>query len=201
MVEEGRCWWYRKYAPGDTTLEGLEREARDSKRGLWADPAPIPPWVYRKARRGQSLDLSDLVLLDAETDSGSSSRSPPLMGTIEQDFPSSTSTSPYPVIGDRKSHIYHRLDCPNYSQVRHGIEWRGIVLEGQPVPPREWRKRSSHFSPVAEFSGCVAELSKVRADPHSTKPGLMPGGHSLGRKVEYRRFRWSAQRRPTGYKR
>ena len=24
---------------------------------------------------------------------------------------------PYPVIGNRKNHIYHRPDCPNYSQV------------------------------------------------------------------------------------
>jgi micrococcal nuclease len=61
LVEDGWCWWYRKYAPDDTVLEGLEKEAREVKKGLWADPAPIPPWVYRKARRGQSLDLSDLV--------------------------------------------------------------------------------------------------------------------------------------------
>ena len=26
----GWCWWYRKYAPGDTVLEGLETEARDA---------------------------------------------------------------------------------------------------------------------------------------------------------------------------
>ena len=26
-------------------LEGLEREARVAKKGLWADPAPIPPWA------------------------------------------------------------------------------------------------------------------------------------------------------------
>jgi micrococcal nuclease len=63
LVKEGWCWWYRKYAPGDTVLEGLEKEAREAKKGLWVDPAPIPPWVYRKARRGQSLDLSDLVPL------------------------------------------------------------------------------------------------------------------------------------------
>jgi hypothetical protein len=42
---------YRKYAPLDTELESLEQQARDAKRGLWADPAPIPPWVYRKVRR------------------------------------------------------------------------------------------------------------------------------------------------------
>jgi endonuclease YncB( thermonuclease family) len=50
LVKGGWCWWYRKYAPGDTVLEGLEKEARDAKKGLWADPSPIPPWVYRKAR-------------------------------------------------------------------------------------------------------------------------------------------------------
>ena len=34
-----RCrwrWWYRKYALEDTVLEGLEKEARDAKQGLWA---------------------------------------------------------------------------------------------------------------------------------------------------------------------
>lgn len=24
LVKQGSCWWYRKYAPGDTGLEGLE---------------------------------------------------------------------------------------------------------------------------------------------------------------------------------
>jgi endonuclease YncB( thermonuclease family) len=43
LVKGGWCWWYRKYAPGDTVLEGLEKDARDAKKGLWADPAPIPP--------------------------------------------------------------------------------------------------------------------------------------------------------------
>jgi hypothetical protein len=42
-------------------LQGLEKEAREAKKGLWVDPAAIPPWVYRKTRRGQSLDLSDAV--------------------------------------------------------------------------------------------------------------------------------------------
>ena len=26
MVKEDWCWWYRKYMPGDTVLEGLEKE-------------------------------------------------------------------------------------------------------------------------------------------------------------------------------
>ena len=51
LVQQGWCWWYRKYAPGDTVLEGLENEAREAKRGLWADPRPVPPWEWRKRTR------------------------------------------------------------------------------------------------------------------------------------------------------
>ena len=58
-------------------LEGLEREAREAKKSLWVDPAPIPQWVYRKAGRGQSLDLSDLVPLESEPERSGTSRSPP----------------------------------------------------------------------------------------------------------------------------
>jgi hypothetical protein len=117
LVKDGWCWWYRKYAPGDTVLEGLEKEAREAKKGLWVDPAPIPPWVYRKAKRGQSLDLSDMVPLESGTEGSAATRVPPLLDTGESDSVSATATSPYPIIGNRKSHIYHRADCPNYSQV------------------------------------------------------------------------------------
>ncbi|HJT20095.1 MAG TPA: thermonuclease family protein [Nitrospira sp.] len=53
LVKDGWCWWYRKYAPGNVILEELERRARGSGLGLWADPNPIPPWVYRKTRLPQ----------------------------------------------------------------------------------------------------------------------------------------------------
>jgi endonuclease YncB( thermonuclease family) len=44
LVKQGWCWWYRRYAPGDTVLERLERDAREERIGLWADPQPVPPW-------------------------------------------------------------------------------------------------------------------------------------------------------------
>ena len=50
LVKDG-WWWYRKYTPEDTVLEGLEREAREAKKGLWADPQPVPPWEWRKRTR------------------------------------------------------------------------------------------------------------------------------------------------------
>ena len=51
LVRGGWCWWYRKYAPGNTTLQRLEAEARESKMGLWVDPHPVPPWEWRKSGR------------------------------------------------------------------------------------------------------------------------------------------------------
>jgi micrococcal nuclease len=52
LVKQGWCWWYRKYAPGDTLLEGLEKDAREAKKGLWADPQPVPPWEWRRYDAG-----------------------------------------------------------------------------------------------------------------------------------------------------
>ena len=51
LVKQGWCWWYRKYAPGDTVLEGLEKDARETRKGLGTDPHPVPPWEWRKRSR------------------------------------------------------------------------------------------------------------------------------------------------------
>ena len=51
LVRAGLAWWYRRYAPGDSELQRLEREARETKRGLWADRAAVPPWDWRRAKR------------------------------------------------------------------------------------------------------------------------------------------------------
>jgi micrococcal nuclease len=50
LVNDGWCWWYRKNAPGNTVLEGLQTEAREAKRGLWVDLRPVPPWEWRKRK-------------------------------------------------------------------------------------------------------------------------------------------------------
>ena len=54
LVKQGWCWWYRKYAPRDTVLEGLEHEARAGRKGLWADPQPVPPWEWRMRKEDRS---------------------------------------------------------------------------------------------------------------------------------------------------
>ena len=117
LVSDGWCWWYRKYAPGDTELEQLEKRAREARKGLWVDPAPIPPWVYRKTRRGLSLEPSDLLPLEADTEGKTSSHGPPQPGQVQPNPLPETSLLSYRIIGNHRSHIYHRPDCPNYSQV------------------------------------------------------------------------------------
>jgi hypothetical protein len=46
QIRRGMVWAYRKYAH-DQALFALEQEAKNTKRGLWADPHAIPPWEYR----------------------------------------------------------------------------------------------------------------------------------------------------------
>src|SRR5215831_6428279 len=59
LVKQGWCWWYRKYAPGNVILEELERRARGTGLGIWADSAPIPPWEWRKARRESLAEVNE----------------------------------------------------------------------------------------------------------------------------------------------
>ena len=47
---------------GGTVLEGLETEVREAKKGLWADPQPVPPWEWRQLRRSLPSYLPRLPL-------------------------------------------------------------------------------------------------------------------------------------------
>src|SRR5437899_4902962 len=54
LLRAGLAWWYRKYVPNRVDLAALEEEARTAKRGLWVDPDPVPPWCWRKQKKGQA---------------------------------------------------------------------------------------------------------------------------------------------------
>lgn len=56
QLSVGLAWWYRKYAREQTPedrgrYESEELEARARRVGLWRDPAPEPPWDFRRAKR------------------------------------------------------------------------------------------------------------------------------------------------------
>lgn len=51
QVKAGMVWVYDKYANGYANLYPLQKSAQASKRGLWADAAPTPPWQWRMSKR------------------------------------------------------------------------------------------------------------------------------------------------------
>ncbi len=51
LVLNGWCWWSRQYAANDLALQQAEEVAKVTKKGLWADPDPVPPWLYRRRLR------------------------------------------------------------------------------------------------------------------------------------------------------
>jgi len=50
LLSAGLAWHY-KYYSRDPELAKLEFEARSAKRGLWAEPDPVPPWEWRRQNR------------------------------------------------------------------------------------------------------------------------------------------------------
>ena len=51
LLRRGLVWHHAQQAPGDTTLERLERQARSAERGLWSQSSPTPPWEWRRSAR------------------------------------------------------------------------------------------------------------------------------------------------------
>ncbi len=50
LLRQGMAWHYRRYS-GNASWTALEDSARGAHAGLWADPAPVAPWEWRKAKR------------------------------------------------------------------------------------------------------------------------------------------------------
>lgn len=52
MVVDGWAWHYKQYSK-DKELADAEASAKVAKKGLWADPNPVPPWEYRKTAKAK----------------------------------------------------------------------------------------------------------------------------------------------------
>lgn len=50
MVRLGMAWHFEKYSK-DTALRAAQIDARAARRGLWIDPAPVPPWEWRSLKK------------------------------------------------------------------------------------------------------------------------------------------------------
>ena len=51
QVRRGYAWTFVRYTGPNSPLYALENEARMNRRGLWADPASVPPWEWRRNGR------------------------------------------------------------------------------------------------------------------------------------------------------
>ena len=56
QISAGLAWWHRAYASEQSAsdrraYEAAEREAMESRTGLWNDASRVPPWEWRRARR------------------------------------------------------------------------------------------------------------------------------------------------------
>jgi micrococcal nuclease len=108
LVKEGLAWWYCKYS-ADQSLAQLEIEAREARRGLWQDPKPVPPWVFRKRQRGQSVSRDEMSCFPTMPAPGAMPLAP---GSTE-----SQELITLPVIGNKRSGKYHLPHCSGYSQI------------------------------------------------------------------------------------
>jgi len=52
LVRAGLAWWYEYFAPSEAELQSLQNEARQAKQGIWSQPNPVPPWEFRRSKRG-----------------------------------------------------------------------------------------------------------------------------------------------------
>lgn len=50
LLKEGLAWW-RRSASSDAGLEVVEELARASRKGLWADSNPVPPWKWKDTKK------------------------------------------------------------------------------------------------------------------------------------------------------
>lgn len=58
QVSDGVAWHFRRYEREQEPAARVryaraEASARQSRRGLWRDPDPLPPWVFRSRLRSQ----------------------------------------------------------------------------------------------------------------------------------------------------
>jgi len=57
QVRRGMAWVIDRYST-DKGLNTIQDEAREARRGLWADSSPIEPWVWRRRHEVEARDPS-----------------------------------------------------------------------------------------------------------------------------------------------
>lgn len=93
IIRNGYAWVYNQYCkkPFCDEWNLLEKQAKRSRRGLWADSSPTPPWDWRKNKRNASKP------------------------SYNKPTPPKASQGTGPYHGNTKSKVYHSSDCRWYN--------------------------------------------------------------------------------------
>lgn len=89
QVRRGLAWVYDQYVT-DRGLYAVQEAARAGHKGLWSDPAPVPPWLWRRG----------------------------ITSTSPAGGPRPGATGHGAILGNRRSRVYHLPSgCPSYGKV------------------------------------------------------------------------------------
>ena len=126
LVKAGLAWWFCRHS-SEAELKQLEDEAREANRGLWKDAVPTPPWIYRRLPRIQGPEVSEFDCPE------------PSYQLIHQQ--TAATAKEFDIIGNRRNHIYRRVDCPGYDLVSedHRIAFVSVDAAEQAGYRLDWK--------------------------------------------------------------
>ncbi|WP_434779066.1 thermonuclease family protein [Neisseria sp. Ec49-e6-T10] len=61
MIKQGASW-NNPLGQQFSDYQQAQEEAKKAKRGLWTEPNPIPPWIYRQMIRHEEKKQTDFIL-------------------------------------------------------------------------------------------------------------------------------------------
>lgn len=100
LVAQGLAWHYRRYS-SSATLEALELEAREARRGLWSAPDPVPPWDWR--RQHPRAGRQPAAQRGGESSVGANAKA------LSEEPKVARGGA---LVGNARSRVFHQPDCP-----------------------------------------------------------------------------------------
>jgi endonuclease YncB( thermonuclease family) len=112
LVQDGWAWHYKQYNK-DPELAKLETEAREAKRGIWADKNVLEPWEFRRRKNAKNEPVK-IETAEADPAKSSPKASTPTPRVTERAVPAAsywlnTSTG-----------IRHNSTCEHFNKTKKG---------------------------------------------------------------------------------
>ncbi len=99
ILAAGLAWHYTQYS-NDRAMDAAEQAARAAHRGLWSQPNPVPPWVYRRPGSKAQNRMT---------------RAPSAPRSTGLPVARTSAPSSGPFHGNVRSHVFHAPGCRSYN--------------------------------------------------------------------------------------